>query len=59
MPSQTPLPKSKMCKGKKYRTRASAERGAEQIGGREYRCPHCDGFHVSTKLRSKKTWQSN
>lgn len=57
MPSQASPPKSKMCKGKKYRTRAAAERGAERVEGREYRCPYCDGFHVSTKLRSKKTWK--
>jgi len=56
MPNQT-RPKSEMCKGKTYKTRVSASRYAESIDGREYRCPYCTGFHVSTKLRSKKAWQ--
>lgn len=43
--------KKDLCTGRKrYNSRASASRAAEQNEGwREYRCPFCPGFHVTTK----------
>lgn len=43
--------KDDLCTGRKrYKSRASAARAAEEVeNGRDYRCPHCPGFHVTTK----------
>lgn len=43
--------KKQLCTGRKrYKSRMAAARAAEkQEGGREYKCSHCPGFHVTTK----------
>lgn len=43
--------KDDLCTGRKrYKTREAAARtAAEHENGREYRCPHCPGFHVALR----------
>lgn len=46
-----PRTKADLCTGRKrYKSREAASRAAQKYeNGGEYRCPHCPGFHVTTK----------